>query len=405
MQREKPMDIESATYTIEAPTREEFLPFNQPDIGQAEIDEVVDTLRSGWITTGPKTKEFEKRFARHVGCRHALAVNSCTGGMHVALAAAEIGPGDEVIVPTMTFCATANIVVHLGAMPVLVDVESDTLNIDLRRLEAAISPRTKAVIPVHLYGHPCDMDGVREIAENHNILVVEDAAHAVGAEWRGRPIGSLSPATVFSFYATKNLTTAEGGMITSDNDEYAEQMRLWILHGISRDAWKRYSAEGSWYYQVHIPGFKYNLTDLQSALGLHQLARLEKMTQERARLAQRYSDGLGDVPEIELPVCRSWVRHAWHLYAIRLRLNMLTVDRAAFIEQVKAEGIGTSVHFIPLHRHPYYRERFGLSDSDFPVADAAYERLISLPLYTRMTDQDIDDVINAVRRVVKRNRR
>ncbi|RLC64920.1 MAG: UDP-4-amino-4,6-dideoxy-N-acetyl-beta-L-altrosamine transaminase [Chloroflexota bacterium] len=397
--------MQTTANSIDAPVRRTFLPFNQPDIGQAEIDEVVDTLRSGWITTGPKTKEFERRFAEYIGVRHAIAVNSCTGGLHIALAAAGVGPGDEVIVPTMTFCATANVVVHLGATPIVVDVEPDTLNIDPQCLEAAITPRTKAVIPVHLYGHPCDMDRISEIAKVHRLLIIEDAAHAVAAEWRGRRVGTLSPATVFSFYATKNLTTAEGGMITTDDDEYGERMRVWSLHGISRDAWKRYSAEGSWYYEVSVPGFKYNLADLQSALGLHQLARLEVMVQRRTELAARYHAGLCDLPEIELPNVRSGIRHAWHLYVIRLRLERLEINRAEFIERLKSEGIGTSVHFIPLHRHPYYRNRFGFQPADFPVADAAYERLISLPLYTRMTERDVDDVVKAVHRVVQRNRR
>ncbi|MDY6876704.1 MAG: DegT/DnrJ/EryC1/StrS aminotransferase family protein [Chloroflexota bacterium] len=391
--------------SMDAPVREPFLPFNQPDIEQAEIDEVVDTLRSGWITTGPKTKEFERLFAAYVGSHHAIAVNSCTGGLHVALAAAGIGPGDEVIVPTMTFCATANVVVHLGATPIIVDVEPGTLNINPQRFEAAITPRTKAVIPVHLYGHPCNMDRIAEIARAHRLLVIEDAAHAIGSEWRGRRVGTLSPATVFSFYATKNLTTAEGGMITTDDDEYAEKMRIWTLHGISHDAWKRYSAEGSWYYEVVAPGFKYNLTDIQAALGLHQLERIEMMTQQRAELRARYDAGLGELQEINLPVCRHHIRHAWHLYPIRLRLDRLTIDRAAFIEMLKAEGIGTSVHFIPLHRQPYYRDRFGLAPSDFPVAEAAYQSLISLPLYTRMTVQDVDDVVEAIRRVIARHRR
>jgi dTDP-4-amino-4,6-dideoxygalactose transaminase len=399
------MTMQALVESTEIPVRETFLPFNQPDIDHAEIDEVVDTLQSGWITTGPKTKEFERRFAKYIGARHAVAVNSCTGGLHIALAAADIGPGDEVIVPTMTFCATANVVVHLGAIPVIVDVEPDTLNIDPQRLEAAITPRTKAVMPVHLYGHPCDMGLINEIAAAHRLLVVEDAAHALEAEWHGQHVGTLSPATTFSFYATKNLTTAEGGMITTDDDEYAEKMRVWTLHGISRDAWKRYSAEGAWYYEVVAPGFKYNLTDLQSALGLHQLARLETMHQRRVELKKRYNKGFRDLSEIELPICRSEIRHAWHLYAIRLRLSKLTINRATFIEQLRREGIGTSVHFIPLHRQPYYRDRFGLKPSDFPVADAAYERLVSLPLYTRMTDRDADDVIEAVRRTVQRNRR
>jgi dTDP-4-amino-4,6-dideoxygalactose transaminase len=389
----------------QSPVRLAFLPYNLPDIEQGEIDEVIDTLRSGWITTGPKTKEFERRFAEYIGVHHAIAVNSCTGGLHVALAAAGIGPGDQVIVPTMTFCATANVVVHLGATPILVDVEPDTLNIAPQSLEAAITPRTRAVMPVHLYGHPCDMERIGEIARVHRLLVVEDAAHAVGAEWCGRRVGTLSPATAFSFYATKNLTTAEGGMITTDDDEYAEQMRIWVLHGISHDAWKRYSAEGSWYYEVCVPGFKYNLTDLQSALGLRQLARLEAMTLRRAELADVYRAGLCDLAEIELPAHRPNIRHAWHLYTIRLRLERLKINRAEFIERLKFEGIGASVHFIPLHRQPYYRDRFGFRPQDFPVADAAYERLISLPLYTKMTAHDVEDVIEAVRRIVQRNRR
>jgi dTDP-4-amino-4,6-dideoxygalactose transaminase len=399
------MQIPTVSDSIDTPVRKKFLPYNQPDLEQAEIDEVVDTLRSGWITTGPKTKEFERRFAEYVGSRHAIAVNSCTGGLHVALAAAGIGPGDQVIVPTMTFCATANVVVHLGATPVIVDVEPDTLNIAPQRIKAAITPRTKAIIPVHLYGHPCDMDRVNEIAREHRLLVVEDAAHAVGAEWQGRPVGALGPVTAFSFYATKNLTTAEGGMITTDDDEYASQMRVWTLHGISRDAWKRYSAEGSWYYEVTAPGFKYNMTDIQAALGLHQLKRLEALTRRRTELAARYDAGLGELPGINLPVCRPQVRHAWHLYPIRLQLDWLTIDRAAFIEALKAAKIGASVHFIPLHRQPYYGNRFSLTPSDFPVAEAAYQSLISLPLYTRMTEQDVDDVVEAVRRVIVRNQK
>jgi dTDP-4-amino-4,6-dideoxygalactose transaminase len=387
-----------------APVRTTALPFNVPDITQAEIDEVADTLRSGWLTTGPKTKEFERRFAEYVGAHHAVAVNSCTAALHVSLAAAGIGPGDEVIVPTMTFCATANVVIHLGATPVIVDVEADTLNMSPRGLEAAITPRTKAVIPVHLYGHPADLDRIGAIARANQLLVVEDAAHAVAAEWCGRRIGSISAATAFSFYAIKNLTTGEGGMITTDDTEYAAKMRVFSLHGITHDAWKRYSSEGSWYYEVAFPGFKCNLSDIQSSLGLHQLARLEDMIRRRSELVARYNDGLSSLLEIERPSARPGVRHAWHLYAIRLRLEMLKIDRAQFIECLKAEGIGTSVHFIPLHRQPYYRDCLGLTPTDYPVADAAYQRLISLPLFTRMTERDVDDVIEAVRRLVERYR-
>jgi dTDP-4-amino-4,6-dideoxygalactose transaminase len=333
-----------------------------------------------------------------------VAVNSCTAALHLALAAAGIGPGDEVIVPAMTFCATANVVIHVGATPIIVDVEPDTLNMAPRRLEAALTPRTRAVIPVHLYGHPADLDHLEAIARANRLLVIEDAAHAVGAEWCGRRIGSISAATAFSFYAIKNLTTGEGGMITTDDAKYAEKMRISSLHGITHDAWNRYSSEGSWYYEVEFPGFKCNLADIQSSLGLHQLARLEEMTHRRTELAARYNAGLSDLPEIERPSVRPGVRHAWHLYPIRLRLERLKIDRAQFIECLKAEGIGTSVHFIPLHRQPYYRDRFGFVPSDFPVADAAYERLISLPLYTRLTERDVDDVVEAVRRIVERNR-
>jgi len=398
--------VETAVPTAksEPPVRGTFMPFCVPDVGEAEINEVVDTLRSGWITTGPKTKEFERRFADYIGVRHAIAVSSCTHGLLVALAVAGIGPGDEVIVPTMTFCSTANVVVHLGATPVIVDVEPDTLGISPQAIDRAITSHTRAVIPVHLYGHPCDLDAIGEIARTHQLALIEDAAHAVGAKWRGRRIGTFGKATVFSFYAIKNLTTAEGGMITTDDDAYAERMRIYALHGISRDAWKRYSSEGSWYYEVVVPGYKCNMTDIQSALGLHQLARLEAMTQRRAEIAARYDRGLGNLAELQLPARRPGIRHAWHLYPIRLQLDKLTIDRAAFIEQLRAEGIGTSVHFIPLHRQPYYRDRFGFQPVDFPVADAAYQGLISLPLYTRMSDQDVDDVIEAVRRVVRRNR-
>ena len=399
------MEAYQTVNAVSTPVRETFLPFNQPDVRQAEIDEVIDTLRSGWLTTGPKTKEFEQRFAAYVGARQAVAVNSCTAALHVALAAAGIGPGDEVIVPTLTFCATANVVIHLGATPILVDVEADTLNMNPRCLEAALTPKTKAIIPVHLYGHPADMDQISAIARANRLLVLEDAAHAVSAEWCGQRIGSLSPATAFSFYAIKNLTTGEGGMITTDDAEYAQNMRMFSLHGISHDAWKRYSAEGSWYYEVAFPGFKCNLSDIQSSLGLHQLSRLEDLLRCRTSLVARYNAGLSALPEIERPSLRPGVRHAWHLYAIRLRLEMLTINRAQFIDCLKAEGIGTSVHFIPLHRQPYYRDRFGLTPADFPVADAAYLRLISLPLFTRMTDHDVDDVIEAVRRVVERHRR
>ena len=399
------MQTQTRTKFIEAPQRRRELPFYVPDIQPIDIDEVVDTLYSGWITTGRKVKLFEEKFADYVHARHAIAVNSCTGGLHVALAAADVGSGDEVIVPSMTFCATANVVVYVNAVPVIVDVEPDTLNIDPRAIEDAVTPRTKAIIPVHLYGHPVDMGQITPLAAAHRLNVIEDAAHAIAAEWQGGRIGSLSQATVFSFYATKNLTTAEGGMITTNDDAYAAQMRIWVLHGMTRDAWKRYTSEGSWYYEVVAPGFKYNMMDIQAALGLHQLDRIEAITRRREHLAARYTEGFASVPEIILPAHRSGVRHAWHLYPIRLRLEMLNIGRDSFITALKAEGVSTSVHFIPLHRHPYYRDRFGLDPADFPIAEAAYQQLISLPLYTRMTEQDVDYVVEMVQRIVKRHKR
>lgn len=379
-----------------------FLPFNRPDIGEAEIAEVVETLRSGWLTTGPKTRQFEAEFAAAVGAPHAVAVSSCTDGMLVALAALGIGPGDEVIVPTMTFAATANVVIHLGARPIFVDVAADTLNMDPAAVETAVTPRTKAIIPVHLYGHPCDMEALQAIATKHGLRIIEDAAHAVGAQWRGRPVGSIGDVTAFSFYATKNLVTGEGGMITTNNEALATNMRRWVLHGIDRDAWNRYAAGGSWYYEIVCPGFKCNMTDIQAALGLHQLRRLPAMQQRRREIVSLYNAGFGDAPALLLPAHRTGVEHAWHLYAIRLRLSRLTIDRAAFINALQQAGIGASVHFIPLHRHPYYRRQYGLAPEQFPVADAAYERLISLPLYSRMRDSDVVRVVDAVQHIAHR---
>ena len=393
----KPVDL----HTV----RTDFLPFNQPDITHAEIDEVVDTLHSGWLTTGPKTNVFERQFADYVGAPHAVAVNSCTAGLHIALAAYGIGPGDEVIVPTMTFAATANVVLHQHATPVFVDVLPGTLNINPEAVETAVTPHTKAIIPVHLYGHPCQMDALQAIAHKHNLLLIEDAAHAIGASWHEQPVGSIGDMTAFSFYATKNLVTGEGGMVTTHSGELAQKMRQWLLHGISRDAWKRYSAEGSWFYEVVLPGFKYNMMDIQAAMGIHQLARLPQMQARRHALADRYTFGLSDLTAVKLPEVADEIVHAWHIFPIRLKLDQLQIDRAAFIQKLREYNIGTSVHFIPLHRHPYFQKKFNLHAAQFPLADAAYERLISLPLYSRMTDKDVDDVVMAVRRVVLENGR
>jgi len=380
--------------------RPEFLPFHQPSIEDEEIQEVVDTLKSGWITTGPKTKLFEKKFQEYIGCKHAIAVSSCTAGLHLALVAAGVGQGDEVITTPYTFATTGEVIIQIGAKPVFVDIEEDGFNIDVTKIPEAITPETKAIIPVHFAGEPCDMDEIMKIAQENNLFVIEDAAHAVGAEYKGKKIGNIGDVTVFSFYATKNLTTGEGGMVTTNNDELAEKIRLLSLHGISKDAWKRYTAEGSWYYEILYAGYKYNMTDIQASLGIHQLNKLEKFLSIRQKYAQRYSSAFADVSEIKTPPVNHHVRHAWHLYVIRLNSASLSIDRKQFIEALKAENIGSSVHFIPLHLHPYYKKKYGYKQGDYPNSEQVYSRVISLPLFPKMADADLEDVIKAVKKVV-----
>ena len=393
-----------------------FLPFGMPSIGEEEITEVVDSLRSGWVTTGPKVKRFESAFAEHIGAGHAIAVSSCTAGLHIALTALGIGPGDEVIVPTLTFCSTANVVVHLGARPVLVDV-GDDFNVSPAAIANAISSRTKAIMPVHYSGQACDLQAIYDIARQHNLAVVEDAAHAVGSLYNGGKIGSSSlfraltggsvvrSATVFSFYATKNMTTGEGGMIATSDDDLAKKMRLLTLHGMSLDAWKRYSSAGSWYYETVLAGYKANMTDIQASLGIHQLQRLDGFIEVRQRYAEMYDEAFAELPEIKIPVKHPDRNHIYHLYVVRLNVERLSVDRAQFIEDLKARNIGTSVHFIPVHLHPFYRERFGYRRGDLPKAEYLYDRIISLPLYPRMTNADVQDVIAAVAEVARTSRR
>jgi dTDP-4-amino-4,6-dideoxygalactose transaminase len=385
--------------------RTEFLPFHVPEIGQEEIDAVVETLRSGWLTTGPKVRAFEAAFTQYVGVAHAVAVNSCTAALHLALAAIELRPGDEVIVPTFTFAATAEVVEYFKARPVLVDSEPDTLNLDPRHLERCITPRTRAVIPVHFAGQPCDMDAIGELARAHGLAVIEDSAHALPAYYRGAMAGTLGDIGCFSFYATKTITTGEGGMAVTNNPQYADRIRALSLHGISRDAWKRYTAQGSWYYEIETPGFKYNLTDIAASLGLAQLAKCERFLQARRRCAEFYNRAFADLPEVATPTVREGLTHAWHLYVLRLDQARLRIDRAAFIEELRALNIGTSVHFIPLHLHPFYRDTYGYKPQDFPVASAVYAQAISLPIYSRMSEQDLNDVVEAVRDLVVSHRR
>jgi dTDP-4-amino-4,6-dideoxygalactose transaminase len=382
------------------PPRTKFLPFALPHITQAEIDEVVDTLRSGWLTTGPKTRRFEREFAHYLGASHAVAVNSATAALHLALDAIGLQAGDEVIVPVYTFTATAEVVIYFKARPIFVDVDPVSCNLDPSQLEKSITPRTRAIIVVHIAGLPADMDEIITIARAHNLPVIEDAAHAFPARYRGRMVGTIGDLTAFSFYATKTLATGEGGMLTTTHPEYAARAALMALHGISRDAWKRYSAEGNWYYEVLQAGYKYNMTDIAAALGLQQLARCEWLLERRRAIAQRYTNAFSHLTGVEVPPHPSHVQHAWHLYMLRLCPAHLTITRDAFIQALAEAQIGTSVHFIPLHLHPFYRDSFRLSAHDFPAALYAYQQAISLPIYPGMSDEDVEDVIAAVEHIV-----
>lgn len=393
--------------------RRSFLPYALPSIGEEEIAEVVDSLRSGWITMGPKVKRFETAFAEYIGAPYAVAVNSCTAGLQIALHAFGIGPGDEVILPTTTFCATANVVVQLGARPVLVDVGAD-LNIDVASARAAITPRTKALMPVHYGGQACDLEEVYRLAAEHGLALVEDAAHAVGTAYAGRKIGAVfddrfprprARATVFSFYATKNLATGEGGMITVDDAELANRCRRLALHGMSRDAWQRYTSEGSWYYEVLEPGYKQNMTDVQAALGIHQLRRLDGFIALRQRYAALYDDAFADLAEVSVPVRRPGRTHSFHLYPVRFDSDRLTIGRDDIIRELARGNIGTSVHFIPVHIHAYYRDTYGYQRGDLPNAIRIYEELVSLPLYPAMSEDDVIGVADAVRDIVEQHRK
>lgn len=383
--------------------RNPFLPFSVPDVGEEEIAEVAEALRSGWLTTGPKTKRFEEDFARYMGSDvEALAVNSATAGLHLALEAAGVGSGDEVITTPYTFTATAEVVRYLGANPVFVDVREDTLNIDPDLIEAAVTGRTKAVIPVHLAGLACDMESILRIAKRRRLKVIEDAAHALPTTSGGRLIGTLdSGATVFSFYATKTLATGEGGMIVTRDRALARRCRVMRLHGIDRDSFDRYTSETpAWFYSVVAPGFKYNMTDVAAAIGIHQLRKLDRCLRRRVELAHRYDEGLRDLC-LRLPAhAPQGEVHAWHLYVVRLD-DDAPVSRDDFINRMAAAGIGTSVHFIPLHLHPYWRDTYRLRPEQFPNATRAFNHVVSLPLYTRMTDADQDLVIGATRSILQ----
>lgn len=401
------------------PGSKEFIPFALPCIEEEEIAAVVETMRSGWLTTGPRTQEFERRFGEAVGAAHALAVNSATSGLHLALEAVGVGPDDLVLVPTWTFTATAEVVRYLGGHPVFVDVDRDTLNLDVAKLEQEIiairrehGNKLKAIVPVHFAGQACEMDQILDLAIRHRLYVVEDAAHAFptdvcshsasDSECRSRMIGSVGHATVFSFYATKTIATGEGGMVTTNDPALAERMRLMRLHGINRDVWNRYtSTKPAWYYEVVAPGYKYNLTDIASAIGLCQLAKADRLRARRQEIAEQYNAAFAEQPELEVPCVKHLGNtHAWHLYVLRLNLDRIKISREQFIEEMARHGVGCSVHFIPLHMQPYWQERYELRGARFAVASAEYQRAVSLPIYPNLTQANVNKIIHAVRAIV-----
>jgi dTDP-4-amino-4,6-dideoxygalactose transaminase len=378
---------------------DDFLPIAQPDLDENDIAEVMDTLRSGWLVYGAKTQQLERDFAAMVGAEHAVGVNSCTAGLHLSLLAAGIGPGDEVITTPLTFAATANVIVHVGATPVLADICADDLNIDPDQIERRITPKTKAIMPVHYAGVPCRMDEILGIAERHGLRVIEDAATAAGSGYKEKMIGAIGDLSCFSFYPVKNMTTGQGGMVTTDDAELAAQVTALRNHGLDSNAWKRYSSEANrLFYTMSQPGFNYGMFDLLASIGLGQLKRLPAFNEKRRKLAEHYTRGFADVSQVEVPTVRADVTTNWHLYVIRLRDT--EVSRADLAQGLKERGIGTSVHYYPIHYHPYYRENYGFQQGDYPVTEREFERILSLPLFPKMEEADVDRVVGAVREVL-----
>ncbi len=386
--------------------RPDFLHYNRACLGPEEEQEVLDTLRSGWLTTGPKTKRFEQEMATFTGGRHCLALNSCTAALHIAMVAAGIGEGDEIITPSMTFPSAINEMVHERITPVFVDVEPDTLNMDVALVEEKITPRTKAIMPVHFAGHPVEQDRLRDVADRHHLLVIGDAAHATESTFRGQHVSRFEDMTAYSFYATKNLTTGEGGMLGVEDDDLAERARLLSLHGMSRDAWKRYSAEGYQHWDIVAPGYKYNLTDVASSLGLHQLRKLPGFLVEREKQAARYDAAFADLGDlVKVLVRRPYVRAACHLYALQVLTENLKATRDQVMHEIQADNVGIGIHFRGVHLHPFYRQRFGFAPGMLPNTEYASERVISIPLYPGLSEADQEYVIQVVRRVLQRHRR
>lgn len=372
------------------------IPFHRASLGEEEVQAVSEVVRSGWITTGAKTLEFERQFAEYIGVKYAIAVSSCTAALHLSLEAIRLQKGDEVLLPTTTFTATAEVVAHFGARPVFVDIDPLTMNMDPIDAKRRITSRTRAMIPVHFAGQPCDMDSLHNLSDGHKLHVIEDAAHALPSAYKGHRVGTLSEITAFSFYATKTLTTGEGGMVTTNNTAYAKRIQMMRLHGISHDAWNRHGVGRSWHYEVQEAGYKYNLTDLQSAIGIVQLAKCERMSISRRQITERYNQAFAKLGVLEVPEELSDCQSSCHLYVLRLHLDQLQISRDRFIEELDQRGVSASVHFIPLHLQPYYQKQFGYKAGDYPVAERQYRRCLSLPIYPGMSDEETDYVIHAV---------
>jgi dTDP-4-amino-4,6-dideoxygalactose transaminase len=386
--------------------RSTFLPFSTPTIEEAEINEVVDSLKSGWITTGPKVKRFEELFRAYVGAPYAIPLSSATAGLHLTLLALDIKEGDEIITTPMTFASTVSMIILCGGTPVLADIEAGTLNIDVAKVRGKITGRTRAIIPVHFAGQACDMDPLFELAREFKLTIIEDAAHAAGTEYKGRRIGSLESISIFSFHPNKNITTGEGGMVCTADEDLAEEISLMKFHGISREAWKRFAASGTPNYDILMPGFKYNMMDIQAAIGIHQLPRLDGFIDRRTAIAEYYNRELADVTELALPQYAPYVqRHAWHLYTPLVRIEKLTIDRDRFMEELKRHNIGSGLHYKAIHHHAWYRQHLSLPDSALPNASYASERILSLPLFPKMSDDDARDVVEAVKAVIATHRR
>ena len=383
------------------PIRDKFLPYGTQWLDNKEIDEVIDSLKSDWITTGPKMRKFEENFKNFIGSEYAVAVNSGTAALHISTSAINIQRGDEVITTPLTFVASANCVVYRGGIPIFADIKKDTYNIDPNEIRKKITSKTKAIIPVHFAGQPCDMDEILEIAEENNLYIIEDAAHAIDAKYKGRKIGNISDLTAFSFHPVKNMTTAEGGMVTTNNDELNDKLLIFRTHGISRDAVKRFGKEGGFYYDMQYLGFRYNLSELHSALGIHQLDKLESFQKRRREIVDIYNKELQLIEEITVPYVKGDIKHSWHLYVIQLELEKLKVDRDFIFKALREENIGVNVHYIPVHYHSYYINQFGLKKGILPNVESLFPRLITIPIFPKMSNEDVYDVINALEKVIK----